>query len=103
MLQFDITQLANILVEEYNYSRFPITEKLKAFQKNAPEGLQDALNAWIKDRTILDEPNIDGITIQKIMERNQTHFFNALVSMGTILRDPSKAVIYHRPNPSMKR
>ncbi|MBP2657921.1 MAG: hypothetical protein H6Q69_953 [Firmicutes bacterium] len=89
MLEFDDDLMRKILTNELNYSM--VDEVIPNFHKNLDSRLQHTLDVWLFERTIIDEINVEGVTIRYIMEKEGYSFIDALVSMSIYLNNPAKA------------
>ena len=58
--------------------------------------LQRVLEQWVKDRTISEEVNVNGVTIAEIMKRKEG-FLNALFTLNVLLDHPQLASMYQKP------
>jgi len=88
MLIYDKAILKNILMNELNW----IEEIAEDYSKNIEkynEKLQKTLDEWMKTRTIIDDININGVTMNYIMRKQKGLFFDAFNTMNYFIANPS--------------
>lgn len=82
MITFDKTTINNILLDEGYFDEGEI-DMVFYDLSIIDASLQGVLDAYLSDRTILDEFNVEGLTINMIMDKFGCDFWNALGFMNT--------------------
>ena len=82
MITFDKTAIHNILLEE-GYSDESEIEMIFYDLSVIDASLQGVLDAYLTERIILDEFNVEGLTINIIMDKFRCDFWNALGFLNT--------------------
>ncbi|AIF53930.1 hypothetical protein [Pelosinus sp. UFO1] len=82
MITFDKTTINNILLEE-GYSDEGEIDMIFYDLSIIDSSLQGVLDAYLTDRIILDEFNVEGLTINIIMDKFRCDFWNALGFLNT--------------------
>lgn len=92
MLKYDQRKLKRILIEEHGFDELNAADTSETLI-NFNSELQEALDQWLKDRTVIDHPTVEGITLKDI-EDKMGSFINALTFMNGFLKDPEDAKIF---------
>lgn len=89
MLSFDSELVRKMLLEDgYKEKDLEIKEnRLKKINLK----LQPVLDAYLADRTISDDFNVEGLTMKIIMEKYSCNFWNAIGFMDAYIDDPEGA------------
>jgi hypothetical protein len=89
MLTFDKTVVRKMLLEDgYEEKDLEIKEnRLKKINIK----LQPVLDAYLVDRTISADFNVEGLTMKIIMEKYSCNFWNAIGFMDSYIDDPEGA------------
>ncbi|VBB08463.1 mitochondrial glycoprotein [Lucifera butyrica] len=90
MLKYDKEVLEKILLEECGYPAWSASLSAENIYK-LDERLQKTLDAWLIDRSVSDEINVEGITIKQIIEKEHSSFIKALMTMDVFLQEPELA------------
>ena len=90
-LTFDKEVVRKMLLED-GYKEKDVEIKLAALAKNDAR-LQPVINAYLLNRTIDPDFNVDGLTMKIIMEKYSCNFWYALDSMEYYLKHPERAKI----------
>jgi hypothetical protein len=91
MLTFDKEVVRKMLLED-GYEEKDVEIKLAALAKTDAR-LQPVLDAYLVDRTISPDFNVNGLTMKIIMEKYSCNFWNAIDSMEYYLKHPERAKI----------
>ncbi len=89
VLTFDKEVVRKMLLED-GYEENDITIKLNRFNK-INKKLQPVLDAYLVDRTISSDFNVEGLTMKIIMEKYSCNFWSALGYMDSYSDDPEGA------------
>ncbi|WP_371367076.1 hypothetical protein SRRS_11840 [Sporomusa rhizae] len=89
VLTFDKEVVRKMLLED-GYKENEIKIELNRFSK-INQKLQLVLNAYLIDRTISSDFNVEGLTMKIIMEKYSCNFWNALSFMDSYIDDPERA------------
>jgi len=87
MYQLDKSIARKILIEEERYGAFD-ADQLLADYPPIGDALAQTVEQWLQDRQILDV-QVEGLTIQQIMDNRQYHFLVAVKALNRLL-DPSR-------------
>jgi hypothetical protein len=90
MLQFDSDQLKEILMKELGHSELEAKFTIKVLM-NLDSRLQPVLDQWLRDRTISESFNYEGVTIRYVMKTLNFGFIKALAYMDRLVGRPEKA------------
>ena len=92
MLKYDKGKLKQILIEEHGFDELNATDVSETLTYLNSE-LQPALDWWIEDRTVIDYPSVEGVTLTEIKSKMGS-FINALTFMNNFLDDPESAKMF---------
>lgn len=90
MIIFDKAIIKEILIEE-GYSDDGEIDMIFSELNIINASLQNVLDAYVADRTILDEFEVEGVTVNMIMDKFRCDFWNALGFMSTSIDNPQLA------------
>ncbi|TCS96625.1 hypothetical protein [Hazenella coriacea] len=88
---FNEEKLKEILLNECNFYQYQAEKKIESL-KRLQEPLQKALQQWIEDRTVSEEIEVEGVTLQYIMDKWESNFTSALFLMSTFMDEPQDAI-----------
>ncbi|MES0490271.1 MAG: hypothetical protein ABUK01_09780 [Leptospirales bacterium] len=83
MYELDKETVKKILVEEMNLPAFDVDLFLRDFPP-LHNSFSLPIEQWLKNRTIADLV-IEGLTIQEVMEKQQSHFLAAVRDLNILL------------------
>lgn len=90
VLKFDEEKVKRISLEELNYNPLLIGQTIDVL-KGLNNELQEPLDKWLKDRTICDEFNVNGVTLKVIHEQLKWNFVDCLILMNSFIENPEDA------------
>jgi len=93
MLKCDKQVLKKILIEELNRDE-EIANNIVANIESYNEKLQKTITTWMINRTILDDIEIEGVTLNYIMKKQDISFIDALSKMNWFIDEPEEAKIF---------
>ena len=85
MLKYDKEKLKEILMEEHGLREIDAVDTSKSLTNLSSE-LQEAMDRWMEDRTVIDYPCVEGVTLRDIQDIMGS-FINALQFMDGFLED----------------
>lgn len=91
MIAVDNAAVKRILVDE-GYSDEGEIDMIFNELSIIDTSLQGVFNAYLKDRTIIDEFKVEGLTISIIMHKFSCDFWTALGFMNTAITSPQLAM-----------
>lgn len=102
MLKYDPIKLKNILIEECGYNNGDAEITIETLV-HLDDIWQEILDQWLFDRSIPNEPFVEGVTIPYIMKKNNFSFFEALRYMNFFYAFPEEAKDYLNLPPFRRR
>ncbi len=91
MITIDKAAVKEILVEE-GYSDEGDIDMIFNELSIIDASLQGVLDAYLADRTVIDEFKVEGLTISIIMHKFSCDFWKALGFMNTAITNPQLAI-----------
>ena len=89
MVKVDIEALKKILIEELDYSEHNADFVLENFPREIPGRLGEIWENWLKDRTVVEGPIFEDLTIQEVMKNRGCNFIVAVKYLFPLF-DPEK-------------
>jgi cellulose biosynthesis protein BcsQ len=90
MLKYNKDALINILINEFQQNVRNANDYANDL-KEYDEVLQKTLIQWLKDRTIINDIKVNGVTVNYIITKRNCKFIDALGFMNFYLHNPEKA------------
>lgn len=97
MLTFDKEVVRKMLLKD-GYKEKDVEVEIAALAKTDAR-LQPVLNAYLLNRTISPDFNVNGLTMKIVMEKYSCNFWNAIDFMETYLDDPEGAKLLIKSPP----
>ncbi len=95
-LDFDKVLVKKVLLED-GYSNEEADKKIQSIYDWYDDRLYDVINAYVRDRTILDNINVQGVTMRVLIERRKYNFWDALYMLNETISNPRLAPLLRLP------
>jgi len=90
MITFDKDVVKKILMEDNGYSDFDASIMINAVSEFDSK-LQPILDSYVANRSLYADFNVEGVTIEIVMDKLGCDFWNALTDLDFYLRNPDDA------------
>lgn len=89
MILFDRERVRKIMLED-GYKEQQVDESVASMRK-LNQKLQPLIDAYLKDKSLADQYQIEGLTIAMIMEKFDCDFWVGLEFLDDFVEDPERA------------
>lgn len=102
MLQFDKEIVKKIMMEENEYSDAK-ADRMMAYFSEYDSKLQPVLDCYIANRSFYPNFNVEGVTLEIVIDKSGCNFWNAISDLNFYLGRPGDARELLRKTPHLKK